>query len=91
MSHEQHHQPAMAERPKSETEPNWRHPDADATADQVPHEPQWLSRSRVDAGGWSRMLTVAEKLLERVAALEVLLQENYQVTNWPCAKSTTDS
>ena len=47
---------------------------------QVPCEPVWASRAgRICVPAWEAMLSAAECLIQRVAALEILLEENYQV------------
>ncbi|KAK9794323.1 hypothetical protein WJX73_008166 [Symbiochloris irregularis] len=47
---------------------------------QVPCEPVWASRAgRIWVPKWMGMLGAAERLIQRVAALEILLEENYQV------------
>ena len=55
-------------------------------AGQVPCEPVWASRAgRIWVPQWMGMLGAAETLIQRVAALEILLEENYQVTPFTCA------
>lgn len=47
---------------------------------QVPHEPTWASPCcRIAVPQWLGLLAAAEKLIERVAALDSFLEEQYQV------------
>ena len=47
---------------------------------QVPHEPAWLSPCcKISTPAWMAFLAAAEKLMERVTAMDILLEENYQV------------